>query len=62
MNKQQVLKEYFTELGRKGGAKGGKARTDAMTPEERTALARLAASARWNKKPKKKAAKTGRAK
>jgi hypothetical protein len=36
-------------LGRKGGLKGGKARAQSMTPEERSALARKAASARWSK-------------
>ena len=34
-------------LGRKGGLKGGKARAEKMTPEERSAAARKAANARW---------------
>jgi len=34
-------------LGRKGGLKGGKARAEKMTPEERSEAARHAASARW---------------
>lgn len=34
-------------LGQRGGRKGGKARTESMTPEERQSLARKAASARW---------------
>ena len=34
-------------LGRKGGLKGGKARAEKMTPEERSAAARKAAEARW---------------
>lgn len=33
--------------GRKGGEKGGKARAEALTPEERSAIAKKAASARW---------------
>jgi len=37
-------------LGRKGGLKGGKARAEKLTPEERSAIARLAAAARWKKK------------
>ena len=37
-------------LGRKGGLKGGKARAESMTPEERTEAAKKAAKARWNKK------------
>lgn len=34
-------------LGRKGGLKGGKARAEKLTPEERAAIARKAAAARW---------------
>lgn len=37
-------------LGRKGGLKGGKARAEALTDEERTAIAKKAAKARWKKK------------
>jgi hypothetical protein len=39
-------------LGRRGGLKGGKARAAKLSPEERSALARKAAHARWSaKKP-----------
>jgi hypothetical protein len=34
-------------LGRKGGLKGGKARAERMTPEQRSESARRAARARW---------------
>ncbi len=34
-------------LGRKGGLKGGKARAEKLTPEERSELARRAARKRW---------------
>jgi len=34
-------------LGRKGGAKGGKARAEKLTPERRSEIARKAAAARW---------------
>ncbi len=34
-------------LGRRGGLKGGVARRDALTPEQRTATAKKAAAARW---------------
>jgi hypothetical protein len=34
-------------LGRKGGLKGGKARAEKMTPEQRSEAARKAAAARW---------------
>lgn len=36
-------------LGQRGGKKGGKARTDSMTPDERKELAKKAAAARWKK-------------
>lgn len=36
-------------LGRKGGLKGGKARAEKMTAEERAESARKAAQARWSK-------------
>jgi len=35
--------------GSKGGKKGGKARASKLTPEERSEVARLAATARWRK-------------
>jgi hypothetical protein len=38
------------EFFRKAGSVGGKKRTNAMTKEERKALARKAAKARWKKK------------
>jgi len=39
-------------LGRKGGLKGGKARAEKMTAEERSAAASKAARARWeNREP-----------
>jgi hypothetical protein len=37
-------------LGRLGGAKGGKARAAALTPEQRSEIAKKAAAARWAKK------------
>jgi hypothetical protein len=36
--------------GQKGGLKGGKARAEKLTPEERAESARKAALARWKKK------------
>jgi hypothetical protein len=39
------------ELGRRGGLKGGKARAEKLTPEERSEIARKAAAARWGSKP-----------
>lgn len=37
-----------THLGRLGGLKGGKARAEALTPEQRSEISRKAAVARWS--------------
>jgi hypothetical protein len=37
------------ELGQLGGKKGGKARAEKLTPEERREIARRAAQTRWRK-------------
>lgn len=37
-------------LGRRGGLKGGKARSAKMTPERRAEIARKAAKTRWGKR------------
>jgi hypothetical protein len=39
------------ELGRLGGLKGGKARAEKLTAEERSAIAKKAAAARWGTDP-----------
>jgi hypothetical protein len=36
-------------LGRKGGLKGGRARSESLTPEERKRIAQNAATKRWRK-------------
>ena len=36
-------------LGHKGGLKGGKARAEKLTPEQRSEIARKASNARWKK-------------
>ena len=38
------------ELGRLGGLKGGKARAEKLTPEQRSAIAKKAAQTRYGKK------------
>jgi hypothetical protein len=38
------------ELGRRGGLKGGRARADSLTAEERKKIAQEAALRRWHKK------------
>ena len=51
-DRQAALKGRTTdavEFARKGGLKGGKARAKALTPKQRTEIARLAAEARWKK-------------
>jgi hypothetical protein len=39
----------FVKRARKGGLKGGKARAEKLTPEQRADIARVAAAARWKK-------------
>jgi hypothetical protein len=36
-------------LGRKGGLKGGRARSESLTPEKRRKIAQQAAKRRWHK-------------
>lgn len=43
---------HAVALGRLGGLKGGKARFEKLPPEERSAIAKKAAQARWGKKEK----------
>lgn len=45
----QTEEKPILESARKGGLKGGKARAKALTPEQRSEIARLAAQARWKK-------------
>jgi hypothetical protein len=44
-----VVKRLGKRKGRPGGLKGGKVRAKRLTPEERTDIARIAATARWKK-------------
>jgi len=48
MTKKPVdeVRKYLSSLGKKGG----KSRTQQMTPEQRKELARKAAKARWSRK------------
>jgi hypothetical protein len=39
-----------SELGRRGGMKGGPARAQALSKRRRSEIARVAARARWNRK------------
>lgn len=49
---QPVKDPAAVELGRRGGLKGGRARADKLSPEQRREIARKAAAARWNKSTK----------
>jgi hypothetical protein len=54
----KVMREMGRKGGKKGGKKGAKMRADALTPEQRSQIARKAAKSRWAKAKKKpKAAK-----
>jgi len=45
---QETVKPDYAALGRAGGKKGGKARAEKLTPEQRSEIARKAAQARWS--------------
>lgn len=47
---RSIISKYLAEIGRKGGLKGGKARAEKLTPEQKSEIARKAANARWSKK------------
>jgi len=47
-----AFRRYLAQLGRKGGLKGGPARAEKMTPQERSESARRAVMARWEKAKK----------
>jgi hypothetical protein len=46
---QEATPSKRESRAKKGGAKGGPARARALTPEQRSEIARTAASARWKK-------------
>ena len=46
----EELRKLARELGRRGGLKGGRARAEKLTPEERKEIARKAAKSRWDKR------------
>ena len=45
-----TISQVMAAMGRKGGKIGGKRRMETMTPEKRSALARIAVQTRWAKK------------
>jgi len=48
-----LISRVMSEMGKKGGSKGGKMRLVTLTPERRREIASLAANKRWSKKRKK---------
>jgi hypothetical protein len=50
MTEDEEMRELARKLGRRGGLKGGKARAEKLTPEQRSEIAKKAAEARWAKK------------
>jgi hypothetical protein len=55
MNKK-TISDVMREMGRKGGKKGGKRRLETLTDEQRAAIAKKAAAARWADRPAAKKA------
>ena len=49
----KVMQEMGRKGGKKGGKKGAKMRAEALTPEQRSQIARKAAMSRWAKAKKK---------
>ena len=45
----EVKETNLSKRAAKGGKKGGPARAESLTPEQRSEIARIAASARWKK-------------
>ncbi len=43
-----AISSYLASIGRKGGLKGGKARSEALSKARRSEIAQLAAKARWH--------------
>jgi hypothetical protein len=49
----KVKDPLAVELGRRGGLKGGKARAEKLSDEERSEIAKRAAQARWSSRSPK---------
>lgn len=49
-SKEDGKNPHAVALGRQGGLKGGKARAEKLTKEQRSEIARKAAAKRWEKK------------
>lgn len=49
---KSAISKYLSEIGRRGGLKGGKARAEKLSSKKRKMIAQKAAKARWNKDDK----------
>ena len=49
MARKTAVSKYLAKIGRKGGKASGKVRMEKLTPEQRVAVAKTAAAARWAK-------------
>ena len=49
MARKTAVSKYLAEIGRKGGKASSKVRMEKLTPEQRVAVAKTAAAARWAK-------------
>ena len=49
MARKTTVSKYLAGIGRKGGRASGKARMEKLSPEQRVAVAKKAAAARWAK-------------
>jgi len=45
-----AISAYLSQIGRKGGLKGGRARAKRLSPQRRTEIAKKAALTRWREK------------
>ena len=52
ISKESTKNPHAVALGRLGAQKGGRARAEKLTPEQRSEIARKAVQARWAKKSK----------
>jgi hypothetical protein len=44
-----AISTYLAKIGRKGGLKGGKARSEALSKKRKSEIAKKAAKARWGR-------------
>ena len=49
MDDPELRKQVMREMGRRGGAKGGRARAAKLDKEQRSEIAKKAAQARWKR-------------